>query len=274
MSDEKALLAAIWAHPHEDAPRLIYADWLEEHGQAERAEFIRVQCELARIDEDDPARAKPERRERHLWNAHGRSFRRGLPDRLRACPFRRGFVAPAFEDVTAHELFGALAPIIHHAPLWAIQLRRANTPEVERVFTSGLVGRIGALKLSWTGNFSADLLASPHARHLASLDWYYGFPQAGLHVLLRPGVMPHLSELGVEGGGIDDEGMALLGQSELGSRLTRLKLQGSGRTIAGVRALFAGGRIVRLRSLRTTGQNSGVAYPDRSPFRSGFWLCN
>ena len=48
MSDETALLAAIRAAPDDDAPRLIYADWLDEHGQPERAEFIRVQCELAR----------------------------------------------------------------------------------------------------------------------------------------------------------------------------------------------------------------------------------
>jgi uncharacterized protein (TIGR02996 family) len=48
MSDAAALLAAIRATPDDDAPRLVYADWLEEHGQPERAEFIRVQCELAR----------------------------------------------------------------------------------------------------------------------------------------------------------------------------------------------------------------------------------
>ena len=47
MSDEAALLAAILAHPDEDTPRLMFADWLDEHGQPERAEFIRVQCELA-----------------------------------------------------------------------------------------------------------------------------------------------------------------------------------------------------------------------------------
>ena len=43
------LLAEIIAHPADDAPRLIYADWLEEHGDSARAEFIRVQCELARL---------------------------------------------------------------------------------------------------------------------------------------------------------------------------------------------------------------------------------
>jgi uncharacterized protein (TIGR02996 family) len=40
----------IRAHPADDAPRLIYADWLQDHGEEERAEFIRVQCELAAID--------------------------------------------------------------------------------------------------------------------------------------------------------------------------------------------------------------------------------
>ena len=48
MTDAVALLVAIRAAPDDDAPRLVYADWLDEHGQPERAEFIRVQCELAR----------------------------------------------------------------------------------------------------------------------------------------------------------------------------------------------------------------------------------
>lgn len=42
-----AFLAAICAEPDDDAVRLIFADWLDEHGEPERAEFIRVQCELA-----------------------------------------------------------------------------------------------------------------------------------------------------------------------------------------------------------------------------------
>lgn len=43
MSDEDALLSAISSHPDEDTPRLVYADWLDEHGRHARAEFIRVQ---------------------------------------------------------------------------------------------------------------------------------------------------------------------------------------------------------------------------------------
>src|SRR5262245_25219775 len=47
MSDESAFLAAVIANPDDDAPRLIYADWLDENGDSERAELIRLQCQLA-----------------------------------------------------------------------------------------------------------------------------------------------------------------------------------------------------------------------------------
>ena len=50
MSDEDALLAAIAAHPDEDTPRLAYADWLDEHDRPIRAEFIRLQIEVARVE--------------------------------------------------------------------------------------------------------------------------------------------------------------------------------------------------------------------------------
>jgi uncharacterized protein (TIGR02996 family) len=43
-------LRAIVALPDDDGPRLCAADWWDEQGAAERAEFIRVQCRLARLD--------------------------------------------------------------------------------------------------------------------------------------------------------------------------------------------------------------------------------
>lgn len=49
MTDRAALVAAICAEPGEDTPRLAYADWLEENGEGDRAEFVRVQVEKAKI---------------------------------------------------------------------------------------------------------------------------------------------------------------------------------------------------------------------------------
>jgi uncharacterized protein (TIGR02996 family) len=43
-------LRAILALPGDDGPRLCAADWWDEQGAAERAEFVRVQCELAALD--------------------------------------------------------------------------------------------------------------------------------------------------------------------------------------------------------------------------------
>jgi uncharacterized protein (TIGR02996 family) len=44
---ERGFLRAIIAAPDDDLPRLVFADWLDERGHHARAEFIRVQCELA-----------------------------------------------------------------------------------------------------------------------------------------------------------------------------------------------------------------------------------
>ena len=51
-STECSFLEAILAAPDDDAIRLVYADWLDDHGQPEYAEFIRVQVESARLMEE------------------------------------------------------------------------------------------------------------------------------------------------------------------------------------------------------------------------------
>lgn len=47
---DEGLLAAVLADPENDSPRLIYADWLSENGQEERADFIRIQCRVAKLE--------------------------------------------------------------------------------------------------------------------------------------------------------------------------------------------------------------------------------
>jgi uncharacterized protein (TIGR02996 family) len=100
MSDEKALLAAIWEHPHDDAPRLVFADLLEETGDlagVARAEFIRVQCERARLDEwdDSPRKTELETREKRLWAKYAKAWKAGLsPFLQKQAGFQRGFPAP------------------------------------------------------------------------------------------------------------------------------------------------------------------------------------
>jgi uncharacterized protein (TIGR02996 family) len=112
----------ILAQPADDTVRLVFADWLDEHGQPERAEFIRVQVQHAQFcllitDSRDnmgngwslPSLEKEQcadlkHRERELWDrcGVGKSFdMHGLQSRLwwedykqehNICAVRRGFV--------------------------------------------------------------------------------------------------------------------------------------------------------------------------------------
>src|SRR5579884_893933 len=47
LAEHEAFLRAIFDAPDDDTPRLVYADFLDEHGDPDRAELIRVQCQLA-----------------------------------------------------------------------------------------------------------------------------------------------------------------------------------------------------------------------------------
>jgi uncharacterized protein (TIGR02996 family) len=49
LAEHEGFLRAIFDAPDDDLPRLVYADFLEENGEPERAALIRVQCELAAL---------------------------------------------------------------------------------------------------------------------------------------------------------------------------------------------------------------------------------
>jgi uncharacterized protein (TIGR02996 family) len=53
--DEATFIRAVLHKPDDALPRLQYADWLQDNGQPERAEFIRVQIELAAYPNASPA---------------------------------------------------------------------------------------------------------------------------------------------------------------------------------------------------------------------------
>ncbi len=58
----RELLAAVLGDIDADAPRLVYADWLEENGDAPRAEFIRLQCQIESCGAGSAGRAAAESR--------------------------------------------------------------------------------------------------------------------------------------------------------------------------------------------------------------------
>src|SRR5262245_14653923 len=95
MSERDALFQAVLDAPGDDAPRLVFADWLDENGEPERAELIRVQIAAARTPFYEARYDALNRRADELIVAHRTAWR--LPN-LRAGDqvFRRGFV----EEIT------------------------------------------------------------------------------------------------------------------------------------------------------------------------------
>jgi len=159
VTDENAFLQAVIADPDDDAPRLIYADWLDENGQSERAEFIRVQIALARMPSDDLRRQDLLTREVSLFQAFGMAWVADLPAMVREPRFNRGFVdtlicrAPAFLD-HGGLLFQA-TPAQH---LRLVDLQRIHISDLVRI---PLLSRLSSLDLTWNsvGNVVTQAIA-------------------------------------------------------------------------------------------------------------------
>lgn len=66
MTEYESLLCAVCKNPDDDTLRLVSADWLEENGEEARAEFIRVQCELALGPQGNQQAALAEREQKLL----------------------------------------------------------------------------------------------------------------------------------------------------------------------------------------------------------------
>jgi uncharacterized protein (TIGR02996 family) len=157
MDTAEALLQAIRAEPEDDLPRLAYADWLDEHGEPERAEFIRTQIERVALEGEVGAlerschfksrdqgeffrgiraalrgasrrRSTREhtRREARLLKAHGERWLAGLPFPV---TFRRGF--PELMEMSARRYLEAADILQRVAPVQAVKLTSFATYDVE-----------------------------------------------------------------------------------------------------------------------------------------------
>src|SRR6516162_1529684 len=99
MSPDNPFLQALLAQPEDDTLRLAMADWLDENEEPDRAEFIRVQIELALGDCNKQRRRYLELRQRDLLIAHDTDWVAPLARVLKCKPgewggwvFHRGFV--------------------------------------------------------------------------------------------------------------------------------------------------------------------------------------
>jgi uncharacterized protein (TIGR02996 family) len=173
-----AFLDAIAKEPADVFLRLVFADWLEEKGEAERAEFIRVQCELARLGPHDPARYRLESRERELLRKHWRGWLGGLRRSLKRWRFRLGLL----EEVTvtaACFLFHA-DTLFQLGPVRAVEFHDASRRTAALAACPHLA-RLDTITLSYnflTDAAARDLAGSPHLAGLGVLRLAHNFIRA------------------------------------------------------------------------------------------------
>jgi uncharacterized protein (TIGR02996 family) len=231
-----ALYVAILANPADDLPRLVYADWLEEHGDAERAKFIRIQIELARPD--PPAQLWDEffhrlqiRRDEYALLYHHRKADWSIPRLRGGQTFNRGFVDEvwaAAEDIVAH------ADLLLRFPLRGLRITAATE------YVAGLAGlpilaRITHLDLSNnTGihNQFDRLFHNGGLRNLTSLTLRNGrvWGEDLAHWPMIPG-FPNLTDLDLSGNPVGDNGLGILAERPGFVSLRSLSVRGDGQEL-------------------------------------------
>lgn len=108
-TDHDAYLAAIRAAPDDDAPRLVYADWLLERGDP-RGELIILQC--------GPQTDEAKRRARELLDLHQNQWLGPVVYVTRTQIWERGFLVAA--ELTRRER-GVVAPAIGDERWWSVR---------------------------------------------------------------------------------------------------------------------------------------------------------
>jgi uncharacterized protein (TIGR02996 family) len=260
--ERESLLKAVIDAPDDDDVRLVYADWLLEHGQGadlDRARFIRLQV----LAEQQPAHSR--RRCELRWEAerllgrHRRAWLSVLPwwaDDFGGTFFKRGFANQLY--VRANHFKEELPELPASEPIMELCVNCSpdNVPVKKLLALPGL-GRLRGLNFGChaIGNKGATAIAE-HAdfRHLRSLSLPSNkIGPAGATALgnsthfeslecldlsgnkigprglraLAAGRLPALREVVLGRGMIGPDGLRTLLRSELGKRLTALSLSGS-----------------------------------------------
>jgi uncharacterized protein (TIGR02996 family) len=236
-SDHDALLRAICEHPREDTPRLAFADWLEENGQADRAAFIRTDIAMALRDEWDSERLRWENKNGAL-SGPGYKWAGSLPlpdqdsSRLTWCGkpfFRRGFPwAVRLNDLGVFNT--RAADLFSRHPLEHLEFQR-HLPQLNRLVAEAWFPRVQSLEWS-EGRYSEQtllpLLKAANAGVLGLTIKSLAITPNGLEAVLRSRLFRSFTQLSLTGTGQQVVGATLqsLWHIEASDKLRRLTIRG------------------------------------------------
>jgi len=201
MWEADALLDAIFDNPDDDTPRLVYADWLQEHDQEAYAHFIRLHCRMARVPHEEKRVLVEELHP--VWLAFRDtmshtllkrfggigSFERGMPSTVRLTP--REFLEeprswwPVPPPTSIALVYNLDDPPIGEVPHLRCVQSLAAGQESSSVLWGGELERYGPFlddSVVW------DLVSSPHLTNLRTLhvSGVYGRERTVTQLLIAP----------------------------------------------------------------------------------------
>jgi uncharacterized protein (TIGR02996 family) len=255
-----AFLADIKEAPEDDAPRLIFADWLEEQGDP-RGEFMRVQCQLARMSQDDPRRNDLRWRESELRDQNILSWLGRLPPGIQPT-FRRGLLQLS----VSYPADLLRKPVRNwaetEAALWLESLQFSylhggTFEELTAVLELLPVVCLSVSSYSLDAATSVTFAALPALAQLRELELTHSFHPSGVCAL---GCSPHLARLRklvLSLSRIDVEGAQALATSPYLHELRVLDLHNSRVGVEGTRALAGSPLMAQLTELNLAGNELG-----------------
>jgi uncharacterized protein (TIGR02996 family) len=252
---DTAFLRGILADPDDDAPRLIYADWLDEHGDADRAEFIRSQVRLARTDCVESEYRELAERAEDLKRTHQVEWVNQLPQfpEVNWEVFERGFISTVKFD-SPGAFFASARHVFASAPIREIRLHQFYWPDATRLATSRHVHGIRVLDLNdgnRIGNQGVEaLMRSPHLAGLHTLKLgRNSLGSAGARAVADSGHVRGLRILKMERNDMYDDGLRFLAASRALAGLETLDLDRTRTGDDGVKALARSKYLGGLRTL-------------------------
>ncbi|MGF1581326.1 MAG: TIGR02996 domain-containing protein [Gemmataceae bacterium] len=253
MTDNTSLFDAIVRDPENDAVRLVYADWLEEQGDIQRAEFIRVQCDLDGLVETDPQRPALRTREAVLYSNHRKKWFGPLRKYTRRFEVERGF--PERLVLSLDELADQGPQVLQHSPVGHLRLKGIRKP-YDRFRDCHTLQHTRTLNLDANAvgqQFLKEVWDDSHLLGLRTLILNNNpIRQTGLNLLLKSNSHPELHTLMLRRCRLEGEAAPLLLESPIMAQLRHLAVEIDGLSdhqLAPVRSE------PQLRSLYLTGEH-------------------
>jgi uncharacterized protein (TIGR02996 family) len=177
--NDAAFIRAIVDRPDDDAPRLIYADWLDDRGESDRAELIRIQIESVSLTTNDPQRRLNDLRAEELIRKSGVEWTRRLqPDSgpfpgVQFLKYERGFLSVVLFS-KPEEFLEHAERLTHLTPLTEMRFHAVFPQQAQEIAKSPALRHIRTLDFgdgNRLGNAGVEaLMASPHLGNLRKLD--------------------------------------------------------------------------------------------------------